>query len=167
MDNIDIHTANIIRTNSGQWVDVFDPDPDTINIEDIAHALSHLCRFGGHVPKFYSVAEHSVLCTALAPDHLKLDALLHDASEAYLVDLPRPIKRNIPDYKKIEAKLMVVIAQKFGFLYPMPQLVQKADEYMLDYEWDCFVKKKTYNDIKCYAPDMAKKLFLKKFKQIA
>lgn len=124
-----------LRTRSGQLVDVIDPDPATILIEDIAHALSLLCRFGGHTKKFYSVAHHSILVAATLPEELKLCGLLHDAAEAYMVDLPRPIKRRLPDYGKAEDHLLEVIARKFGFAFPLPAEVVQMDEKWLRLEW--------------------------------
>jgi hypothetical protein len=106
-----------IRTFSGRYIDIFDPNPDDILIEDIAHALSHQCRFGGHIPKFYSVAQHSVFCANNPFISKKLEALMHDASEAYLLDIPSPIKPRLTNYHEIENNLMMVIAEKFAFLH--------------------------------------------------
>ncbi|MFA5689921.1 MAG: hypothetical protein WC959_12410 [Kiritimatiellales bacterium] len=126
----------ILRTSTGLLIDVFNPDPDCILIEDIAHALSNLCRFGGHTPRFYSVAEHSIRCANLVPGRRRtLEALLHDASEAYLVDVPSPIKKFLPEYKKIEDNLMKAISLKFGFQYPVSKIVELADKAMLEIEW--------------------------------
>ncbi len=72
-----LYTPDCIRTFSGQYVNVFAPDPDTILIEDIAHALSQQCRFGGHLPEFYSVAQHCVICALAVPPEHALSALLH------------------------------------------------------------------------------------------
>ena len=93
-----------------------EPQPVDVTIEDIAHALSMLCRFGGHVDEFYSVAQHSVLVSLVVarfqPDNHALHraALLHDASEAYLIDLPRPIKRDptMYGYRAAEERLAAV-----------------------------------------------------------
>jgi hypothetical protein len=88
---------------------------DMIDPGDIAHALGNLCRFGGHTSTFYSVAEHCMLCALqgrTAEESLAL--LLHDASEAYLVDVPRPIKKLLGGYKEIESRLMRVIEERFG-----------------------------------------------------
>lgn len=116
---------------------------DMICIEDIAHALSYQCRFGGHLPKFYSVAQHSLNCSYLMDNkELKLAALLHDASEAYLLDIPRPIKQGLSNYKEIEDGLMKLIAEKFGFEYPLHSEVKKIDELMLQLEWDCLMLNK-------------------------
>ena len=131
----------VIRTSSGLYVNVFDPDPDTITIEDIAHSLSHQCRYGGHLPVFYSVAEHSIFCgnaVRVIESTLELAALLHDASEAYLLDMPRPIKYQIPQYREIEDKLMRVIAAKFGFEYPLHLIVKDVDNMALKQEWRIF-----------------------------
>ncbi|MBN9301656.1 MULTISPECIES: hypothetical protein [Dysgonomonas] len=131
---------NTIRTHSGLYMNVFAPTVDMICIEDIAHALSMLCRFGGHCSEFYSVAQHSLLCADLVPEEYKLEALLHDAAEAYLVDLPSPIKHRMPDYQTIEDKLMKVIAKKFDLVYPFPEVIHKADKDMLKYEWDALIE---------------------------
>lgn len=130
-----LYTPDCIRTFSGQYVNVFDPDPDTILIEDIAHALSHQCRFGGHLPMYYSVAQHSVLCAVSVPSEHALAALLHDASEAYMLDIPSPIKKRLPEYKKLEDNLMQVIAKKFEFQYPLHDEVKNADKILLVKEW--------------------------------
>lgn len=131
-----LYTPNCIRTVTGKYVNVFDPTLDMICIEDIAHSLSMQCRFGGHLFKPYSVAQHSMNCAYLveAPE-LKLAALLHDASEAYLIDVPRPVKLGLPNYKEIEDRLMRVIAEKFGFSYPLHPSIKEVDEQMLQTEW--------------------------------
>jgi uncharacterized protein len=87
-----------MQTYTGLAFWPLDPRPDEIRLVDIAHALSKLCRYGGQCLSFYSVAEHSLLVASKAPDHLKLVALMHDASEAYLLDIPRPIKRHLAGY---------------------------------------------------------------------
>lgn len=132
-----LYTPNCIRTVSGIYMNVFEPTPEMICIEDIAHALSMQCRFGGHLPTFYSVAQHSLNCSYLIEDEkLKLPALLHDAGEAYLIDVPRPVKRGLTNYKEIEDRLMRVIADKFGFEYPLHPDVKEVDEQMLQTEWN-------------------------------
>ena len=89
-------------------------DTSGIEIEDIAHALSNVCRYTGHCHSFYSVAEHSILVALLVPKHKRLWALLHDASEAYLADMASPVKQLLPEYKALEHRIMVRIAKKFG-----------------------------------------------------
>ena len=111
--------APIICTVGGRAFNPLDPDPSALDIEDMAHALSYTARFGGHCLNFYSVAQHSlVVADLLAEDghdsELRLAALLHDASEAYLVDLPTPIKRHVADYRAIEDRLQAVIERHFG-----------------------------------------------------
>ncbi len=132
-----LYVRNSIRTFSGKYVNVFDPDPETITIEDIAHALSMQPRFGGHLPQFYSVAQHSINCSLFVDgdDNTRFSALMHDASEAYLLDMPKPIKINMPQYNEIEDKLMKVLAVKFGFEYPKSIEVEDVDRFMLDREW--------------------------------
>lgn len=94
VDKADIY----IRTYTGGKFHPFAPKPDEVSILDIAHSLSQQCRFSGHTRKFYSVAQHSVLVArhlTFRATNFLLAALLHDAPEAYLVDLPTPIKRNV------------------------------------------------------------------------
>jgi len=88
---------------------------------------------------FYSVAQHCILAAEYVGDEHKLAALLHDASEAYLIDVPRPVKRQLPNYKEVEDKLMTVISAKFGFQWPLHEDVKKADEITLQYEWECLM----------------------------
>ena len=114
MPTENLYTPNSIRTRSGQYVNVLELDPDTIRIEDIAHALSMVPRFGGHLPVFYSVGQHclGVLNTVMDMPQpagttseelrlIRLQALLHDASEAYIGDMPSPIKQHLPDFKAL------------------------------------------------------------------
>jgi len=144
-----LYTKDCIRTFSGIYMNVFEPTKEMICIEDIAHALSMQCRFGGHLPNFYSVGRHSLNCSYLIDKpELKLSALLHDASEAYLLDIPRPIKQRLDNYKGIENRLMYEIANKFGFAWPMPTKVKNIDETMLQLEWDCLMmRKRTFDFI--------------------
>lgn len=90
-----------------------DPRADEVCIKDIAHALSLQCRFAGHCREFYSVADHSVRVSYVVPPHLAMAGLLHDASEAYLVDVPRPVKRHLRDYDGIEGLVMQAIWERF------------------------------------------------------
>lgn len=112
-----------------------DPSPDDVSIEDIAHALSHLCRYGGHCREFYSVAQHSVLVSRALPRPLRLWGLLHDASEAYVVDVPRPLKRYLPQYNEAEAAVTRAIVQAFN-LTPAecPPEVKQIDTAILSDE---------------------------------
>lgn len=159
----DLHTGNTIRTFKGNYVDVFSPDAATIDIEDIAHGLSNTCRFGGHTYNFYSVGQHSVSVSRhqLVPDDLKMTALLHDATEAYMCDMPRPIKRNLSEYKRAEDNLMLVIANKFGIEFPFPDIIKTIDRLQLEIEHEHIMIKKNYA---CLSPMDAKAEFLYYYK---
>lgn len=155
--------SNCIRTFSGFYVNVFEPTPEMFCIDDIAHALSMQCRFGGHLPQFYSVAQHSVMCSLEVQPEFALQALMHDASEAYLLDIPRPIKQRIPDYKRIENDLMDVLANVFGFDWPESPLVKAADEKLLQLEWHEIMLEN--GGISCWSQSQAEELFLRAFSQ--
>jgi hypothetical protein len=120
-----------IQTWSGQAFWPVDPHAEDVLIEDIAHALSHLCRYSGHCLQFYSVAEHSVLLSRAVPPEDALWALLHDASEAYLVDVPRPIKPYLGGYLEAEARIMAAVCERFGLPPEMPASVKAADYAIL------------------------------------
>ncbi len=140
MKNENLYTTDSIRTVTGLYMNIFEPTLEMICIEDIAHALSRQCRFAGHLPDFYSVASHSINCASmLNGPEAKLAALLHDASEAYLVDIPRPIKPHLTNYKMLEDRLMELIAEKFGFHYPLAPAIHEIDRWMLQWEWECLM----------------------------
>lgn len=118
-----------IETYSGIKFNVFDPKSADVNILDIAHALSMCTRFNGHLCKYYSVAEHSWIISQVLPQEHKLAGLLHDASEAYLSDIPRPIKYMLPEVKEIDTKVSDVILQKYG-IHSVPDTVHLLDRQM-------------------------------------
>lgn len=131
-----------IATYSDRGIRPLDPDPDDIDIVDIAHALSNQCRFTGHTKKFYSVAQHSVLVSEYIEREFisvdgpgyELEGLLHDASEAYLSDIARPVKQTEPlktVYHEAEERLSRAIAERFGLVYPFPPAVTEADNVLL------------------------------------
>ena len=161
MEDNNVYTENSIRTYTGKVFDITVLDPDSICIEDIAHALSHVNRFAGHLEKPYSVAQHSFHVANNVSKEFKLAALLHDASEAYIGDMPSPFKKLMPDYKKIEDQIMTAISLKFGFQYPLPKEVKTVDGEFLWVEWDAFVLKKIKMEL--YSPECAKATFLEMF----
>ncbi len=137
-----ITKADYIRTFSGVDFTVFNPSPEQIDIIDIAHALSQICRYGGHSKTFYSVAQHSIAVSYLVKPENALCGLLHDATEAFFGDLPRPVKYKIPEYIKIENELYKNIAQKFSLPILIPDDVHEVDSLMItEYEWDYFMLK--------------------------
>ncbi len=122
---------SFIQTLSGKHFNYNDIQEDAIVIEDIATALSHICRFAGHLPEFYSVGQHSVLVSHLVPQEFALEALLHDAAEAYMQDIPAPLKRLLPDYLVIEERVDAAIRKKFGLPTEQHPTVKYADLVML------------------------------------
>ena len=110
--------SEFITTYTGKHFKPTDPDPELIDIPDIAHALSLICRGNGHVKTFWSVGQHCICCAKEAAarglsDRMVLACLLHDASEAYLSDVPRPFKKHLPAYKDLEQNLLNVIYTKY------------------------------------------------------
>ncbi|KKN66001.1 hypothetical protein LCGC14_0475930 [marine sediment metagenome] len=105
-----------IRTYTGKRFNVFEPTPEVIDIRDIAHALSNTCRFGGHLTEFFSVAEHCTNTASLLDKELAIYGLLHDAGEAYLTDIPTPIKHRLPNIIALERGILSCIAERFGLV---------------------------------------------------
>lgn len=116
---------------SGRRLFVLSPRVEEIQIEDIAHHLSMICRFGGGCRYWYSVAEHSVLVSHLVPREFALEGLLHDGTEAYLGDIIRPLKGELPDYKRIEQMWELAIAVRFGLPRTLSPEVKVADRRAL------------------------------------
>lgn len=123
-----------IRTISGRKFHLHGNDPDEIDIDDIAHALSHMGRFTGHTSRFYSVAEHSVLVADIVrhltggdDPWLMLSALMHDSTEAYLADISAPFKGALTNYKDLEQFTWVRIAHKYRMHPDMDPIIKKAD----------------------------------------
>ena len=124
-----------MQTYTGRKFYPADPQPDMIDIRDIAHALSHVARFAGHTDEFFSVGQHSYMMSLRFVDpKLSLEALLHDATEAYLGDVPSPLKALLPDYKVLEKKLDAVIREKFGLPPEMSPTVKDRDVEALFWE---------------------------------
>lgn len=107
-------TGPTIIMCSGKYFDYEDPYSSEFTISDIAHALSNVCRFAGHTPYHYSVAQHSVYVSQLVADEFKLAALLHDAAEAFIGDMVRPLKQIMPEFKEMEKKIEAAIFVRFG-----------------------------------------------------
>lgn len=167
MENL--YTPNCIRTFTGIYMNVFEPTLEMISIEDIAHALSNQCRFGGHLRMFYSVAQHSIHCYQLVSAEYQLQALMHDASEAYLMDIPSPVKHRLNNYCEIEDNLMKLISQKFHFDYPLQEPVKKIDKQMLQLEWEELMLDKHMPGtelISQWSPGHAERRFLQIYKSI-
>ena len=172
----------------GDWIQTFcglvmyplDPRHEEIDIRDIAHALSNLCRFTGHVRTFYSVAEHSVRVSRACDPADALWGLLHDASEAYLADMSRPMKRSFqfgPIYCAVEEHLMRIICIKFGLSKDCPESVKVADTRLLMTEkrdlmhgcnkpWEDIGEPLEGTIIPAYNPGQAARSFLRRFEQL-
>jgi hypothetical protein len=138
----------IVFEGRGDWMCTFtgrrfwpcDPRPEDFSILDIAHALSIENRYGGHLPAPYSVAQHCLLAARIVREILggtledERDTLMHDAAEAYIKDIPRPLKLSLPGYKVIEHRVEGALAVRFGLRHPMPPIVKRADEIALAVE---------------------------------
>jgi 5'-deoxynucleotidase YfbR-like HD superfamily hydrolase len=104
------------------------PRIDDVDIEDIAHGLAYQCRFNGQTRSFYSVAQHSLMVADLVAEPLRLSALLHDAAEAYLGDMVKPLKNLFPEFSTIEAQVMAIIGERFGIdLSHLDPAIKRAD----------------------------------------
>lgn len=123
----DYSAGGWITTRQGHKILLGNPDPDSIDIRDIAYALARFRRWGCHTTVPWTVGQHSVVCCHLSPESFKLEALMHDAAEAYLGDVTKPLKLLIPAYKAMEQRLQNAIADKFKFITPEPPEVKEID----------------------------------------
>ena len=146
----------------GDWIQTYkqkefwplDPRPEEVDIEDIAHALSLTCRFGGHCNAFYSVAQHSVFVSELVEESDSLVGLLHDATEAYIGDMVRPLKISLPDFSKIEGEIEKIIFQHFGIIDYDKKRLKHADNIALYTEMRDLMGKppRIWNEAEKYLP---------------
>lgn len=171
-----------IQVHSRVALDPLDIDPDLIRIEDIAHHLGNQCRFTGATDEFYSVGQHSVLCSHVVPKRHALNALMHDAAEYVLQDMSRPLKHDPrfgQPYRGAEARVQKAIANKFGFLYPDPPEVKIADALLFMAEvrdlmggmspiFGLWVEGKCdHPTIKPWSPRQSRKRFLARYHQLS
>lgn len=166
-----------IITCSGKMFDLLNPSPTDVSIQDIAHSLSNSCRWGGHCRNFFSVAEHSVMVSKLVAPKYALWGLLHDAAEAYLVDVPRPLKLLLPDYQQMEATIMLAVCKHFRIDAVEPVEVKEADSRLLADEaealgmfpeiWGKHLLEPWGNvEFKLLPPALAKESFLNRYTEI-
>ena len=164
-----------IQTHSGRRFSPTNPDHNAIVLQDIAHSLSMQCRFSGHSKKFYSVGQHSVLVSYICDSSDALWGLLHDASEAYCVDVPRPLKRSglLQGYIDIENRVQEAVCRRFGLAYKEPPSVKIADTQLLATEardlisplhpdWTQPVEALPFI-IEPWGPEKTKDMFIKRF----
>ncbi len=174
------------RKRIGHWQQTFagrkfwplDPDPADVCIEDIAHALSLICRFGGHTGAFYSVAQHSCLVSDLLPPPLQLEGLLHDATETYCGDMVQPLKASLPVFRHVEEKIWIAVAQHFGLPVVRSPQVKAADLAVLmaekrdllphalrwSDEFEAIAPMATH--IEPMPPEVARAMFLNRFERL-
>jgi len=181
MDNTPALKDQWISLLSGGQFNYNKPEESDVTLDDLATALSNICRFSGHLPYFYSVAQHLVNTSRIVPVEYAFDALMHDTSEAFTNDLPTPLKWALPIFKELEVKIEGAMAEKFGFNFPYDPVVKEADTNMLILE-KLYVKKDmsvwpNYAgievdhlldkvDLKPWQPVRAKREFLDRFYQL-
>jgi 5'-deoxynucleotidase YfbR-like HD superfamily hydrolase len=176
-----VKMADGIALLSGGMFNYNKPEESDVTIEDIASALSNVCRFSGHLPRFYSVAQHLVNTSRIVhPDH-SFTALMHDTAEAFTNDLPTPLKFALPIFKELETKIEGAMSKRFGFQFPYPPEVKLADTQMLlleknyvkedSHEWEYYKDVKFEHlrdkvDLESWQPRRAKREFMERFNEL-
>ena len=175
---------NTIRLYSGKYLDLADPRPEDFTLADVARGLSHVCRFGGQVERFYSVAEHSYHCAYLAltdgrGPSVALACLMHDAAEAFVGDIVKPLKVMLRGYDEVEKAVERAIARKWGIDFDIAAgVVKEIDRSMLIAERRALFSsdkvkwtgedtvRKVHVNIGCWDPDLAMRLFIQQAKEL-
>jgi 5'-deoxynucleotidase YfbR-like HD superfamily hydrolase len=168
LTDVSLSSGRMTLMYPGRLVDIWDLKKEDADVEAIAHALSNLCRYGGHIEEFYSVAEHSVRVASyviMRKPEWALEALLHDAAEAFLVDVPRPIKYELSDYRRIEKQVEDQLMPMLGLKYPFDPIVKEADDWALSNEWKYYVVPRDTNPK--WTPKIAKAMFLDAYQDIS
>jgi len=177
MIGVEFEVGPTIRLHSGAILDFLNPSASDFTIEDIAHGLANVCRYAGQCDKFYSVAEHSLLVSDTAQG-FEYAALLHDAAEAFIGDITRPLKQLLPEFKRIEGAIQHCIFSRFGLPLELPSEVKRADLRVLAAEQAQIMPPGTSGWaqaagidpapilVRHLEPELAKSLFLEKFEQL-
>lgn len=165
-----------LQTYSGKRIPVpfhedvnLERDTQLFLIEDVAHALSNTCRFGGHAHRFYSVAEHSVRVSYLVPPELAMEALLHDMAEYLVGDMPSPLKAFLPEFKNVERILYRRMAAVFGVPPTISPEVKDADREMCMKELPVTLDDPSYGEFSHFLflpPNGAKRMFLARYNRL-
>lgn len=157
-----------IMLSSGGYFDLANPASSLFTIEDIAHGLSHICRFTGQGKHFYSVAQHCLMVSTLVPKELARLGLLHDAAEAFIGDVATPLKRLLPDYRRIEESVENEVYRRLGItesdLARYPE-VKAADNQAFTLEKATLFGEASF--LAHQTPAEAKAAFLKRFKELS
>ena len=176
--NMDWYVNAWIHSFKGNKLHIGDLRPEDLDIEEIAHALSNTCRFGGHCSNFYSVAEHCLIMSNIVSPELALSALLHDAAEYILTDVPKPFKRLMPEFTKYENGIMESVDKRYNVNTNHPDIkimdkrmvISEANLLLHDPEW---AREWPYPVIpnfdkvlQCYSPRTVESLFLHRFKTL-
>ncbi|MDO8415536.1 MAG: hypothetical protein Q7S87_04930 [Agitococcus sp.] len=168
-----------IAMAGGGYFNFLHPEKSTIRITDIAHALSNVCRFAGHTREFYSVAQHSVLCSLNCDESVQYEALMHDIAEYVLGDVTRPLKQILGDYKAIEKQVEAFLFPYFDLPIVLPPLVKDIDMIMLatekrdlmpehTHEWlDIYQRDPHPRKIRPWCPELAYNMFMSRFNEVS
>ena len=132
-----------IQTHSGKVIDFAEPEKSQYTIEDIAHGLMNTCRYSGQCNRFYSVGLHSFIVASLVEPEFELEALMHDATEAFMADIPTPLKILLPAYREIEKRMDLEIRRQHGIRETPSPEVKAADALALAIEKPVLMGKST------------------------
>lgn len=171
-----VPTKTTILLHSGNYFDFENFNSSRFTIEDVAHGLAMTCRFAGQCIKYYSVAEHSWWVSYLVPSQYAFIGLMHDASEAFLGDIPKPLKNLLPDYMKIEKQVEESMMKRFKIPFPFSPEIKVADRRILLTEQHQNMNKTHWHksdvepadiDLKFWTPEIAKFKFLQRFYELS